>query len=250
MVVRVDELNSYAISDSEWESCAKICRFLQTAASVTEAQSGCSYVSMSMCVRSFKHLENANNSAMDDPILLPIAAAMQKKLYSYRGVIISDIYKLAQIFDPRFSNDIIRDSDTLRRHIHLDSTQQVTPPSPFTTTVEPERSLFEKLLDEDSMGGFSIDDEITRYLRATSVGDKRAAPLIWWKLNESRFPTIAAVARDVLAIQASSVASESAFSQAGLLIDDKRTCLGDDSIKANMLIKSWRKYVESSQKMW
>lgn len=37
----------------------------------------------------------------------------------------------------------------------------------------------------------------------------------WWKINSSKFPVLSDIARDVLAMQVSSVASESAFSISG-----------------------------------
>ncbi|GJX70099.1 zinc finger BED domain-containing protein RICESLEEPER 2 [Tanacetum coccineum] len=39
--------------------------------------------------------------------------------------------------------------------------------------------------------------------------------LTWWKGRESRFPVLAAMARDLLSVQASTIASESAFSISG-----------------------------------
>lgn len=45
--------------------------------------------------------------------------------------------------------------------------------------------------------------------------------LAWWKEREIQFPILAAMARDLLAVQASTVASESAFSHSGRIISEK-----------------------------
>ena len=49
--------------------------------------------------------------------------------------------------------------------------------------------------------------------------------LCWWKVNGCKFPVLVAIARDVLAIQTSTVASESCFSTGGRVIDHFRSSL-------------------------
>ena len=49
--------------------------------------------------------------------------------------------------------------------------------------------------------------------------------LEWWKLNESRFPHLALLAKKYLSIQATSAPSERIFSKAGRIISDLRTRL-------------------------
>ncbi|XP_049937096.1 uncharacterized protein LOC126410675 [Nymphaea colorata] len=46
--------------------------------------------------------------------------------------------------------------------------------------------------------------------------------LSWWKANESKYKILARMARDVLAIPVSTVASESAFTTSGRIINDYR----------------------------
>ncbi|XP_024158467.1 zinc finger BED domain-containing protein RICESLEEPER 1-like [Rosa chinensis] len=49
--------------------------------------------------------------------------------------------------------------------------------------------------------------------------------LDWWRVNGSKYPNLQAVARDVLAIQVSTVASESSFSTGKRVIDPHRSSL-------------------------
>jgi hypothetical protein len=80
--------------------------------------------------------------------------------------------------------------------------------------------------------------ETTRYLCEPCI-DLDENPLDWWKANEHRYPIIAKMARDFLAIPASSVPSEQLFSQAGDVITKKRNPLLDQSSSAVLLLKSW-----------
>ncbi|KAL0340246.1 UNVERIFIED_CONTAM: Zinc finger BED domain-containing protein RICESLEEPER 1 [Sesamum radiatum] len=44
--------------------------------------------------------------------------------------------------------------------------------------------------------------------------------LDWWKINSLRLPILAKIARDILAVPATTVASEAAFSVGGRVIDE------------------------------
>jgi len=50
-------------------------------------------------------------------------------------------------------------------------------------------------------------------------------PFNWWASNQTRFPSIAMVARQYLAIPATSVASERLFSKCGLICSNRRAAL-------------------------
>jgi hypothetical protein len=56
--------------------------------------------------------------------------------------------------------------------------------------------------------------------------------LNWWKVNTPKYPTLAAIARDVLAIPISTVASESAFSNGGRVLDTFRSSLSPLTVEA------------------
>ena len=59
-------------------------------------------------------------------------------------------------------------------------------------------------------------------------------PLKWWRENQMRFPNVALVARRLLAVPATSVASERAFSKTGDVITKKRNRL--ERTKAEMVL--------------
>ncbi|GKE80390.1 zinc finger BED domain-containing protein RICESLEEPER 2 [Tanacetum coccineum] len=59
----------------------------------------------------------------------------------------------------------------------------------------------------------------------------------FWKAKESTFPVLSHLARDILSVQATSVASESAFSTSGRVLSIRRTRLTPASLKMYMCLK-------------
>ena len=59
----------------------------------------------------------------------------------------------------------------------------------------------------------------------------------WWSKQSNALPTLSKMVRDVLAIKASSVASEADFSAATFQIGDHRHSLAEDSLKATVLCR-------------
>ncbi|XP_018436185.1 zinc finger BED domain-containing protein RICESLEEPER 2-like [Raphanus sativus] len=89
-------------------------------------------------------------------------------------------------------------------------------------------------------------DELETYLKESVVNPRTMLGvefdvLSWWKVNFSKFPILAEIARDVLAMQVSSVASESAFSTSGRIIFPHRSCLTHYMIEVLMCLEQWMK---------
>lgn len=61
----------------------------------------------------------------------------------------------------------------------------------------------------------------------------------WWKANSPKLPVLSKIARDILAIPATTVASESAFSVGGRVIDENRASLLPDVIEALITTGDW-----------
>ena len=61
--------------------------------------------------------------------------------------------------------------------------------------------------------------------------------LAWWKGKENAFPILATMARDLLTVQASTVASESAFSLSGRILSIRRTKLTAESVEMCICLK-------------
>jgi hypothetical protein len=63
--------------------------------------------------------------------------------------------------------------------------------------------------------------------------------LSFWKGNEFHYPEVAAMARDILSIPISTVASESTFCTGGCVIDQYRSSLKPDIVEALVCTKDW-----------
>ncbi|XP_013713780.1 zinc finger BED domain-containing protein RICESLEEPER 2-like [Brassica napus] len=63
--------------------------------------------------------------------------------------------------------------------------------------------------------------------------------LSWWRKNSCKFPILSELAEDVLAVQVSFVASESAFSTSGRILDPFRSCLTPYMIEALVCLQQW-----------
>ena len=87
------------------------------------------------------------------------------------------------------------------------------------------------LADEDSV---ETKSELDRYLLESSEDPdvEDFDILMWWKMNSSRYRVLSQIARDVLAIPVSTVASESAFNTGGRVLDSFRSSLSPNTVEA------------------
>ena len=94
------------------------------------------------------------------------------------------------------------------------------------------------------IGGSKRKSELDLYLSESNLeetDDGRFDLLRWWKLNSERLPVLSSMARDVLAIPMSTVASESAFSTSGRVLDCFRSCLTHSLVQALICTQDWLK---------
>jgi hypothetical protein len=63
--------------------------------------------------------------------------------------------------------------------------------------------------------------------------------LAWWKNKREEYPILSQIVRDVMDVQVSTVASESAFSIAGRVVDPYRSRLDPEMVHALICTKDW-----------
>ena len=93
---------------------------------------------------------------------------------------------------------------------------------------------------EESSDFTSVKSEKDKYLdEPREPLHSKFEILTWWKKNKARFPVMAAMARDILAIPSSTVASESAFSIGGRVLDAFRSSLTPRLVEALICSHNW-----------
>ena len=118
-----------------------------------------------------------------------------------------------------------------QREAEISSAMPRPPASAQETSVK--RQEIEKVQRETEMIGF-LD---TAMEPALAIDEN---PLKWWARNAHKYPLIANVARNVLAVPASSGPSERVFSQSGLVMTQRRNRLKPERLETLMFLKgSW-----------
>ena len=78
------------------------------------------------------------------------------------------------------------------------------------------------------------------FMKGMDEEDKYGLDLLdWWKGQSTKHPIWAAMARDIFAIQVSSVAFERAFSASGQVSDDRITSLKPEKLEMCFCFKDW-----------
>ncbi|GJV25405.1 zinc finger BED domain-containing protein RICESLEEPER 2 [Tanacetum coccineum] len=124
------------------------------------------------------------------------------------------------------------------------------------TTMDPQMGLFYSLRQESAKwarSDQSSTNEIGRYIRIdwiNTMGPEEFTKfdiLAWWKGRESQFSVLAVMARDLLSVQPSTVASESSFSTSGRVLSRRRTRFTPTSLEMCICLKDHLDAVERMQ---
>lgn len=191
-------------------------------------------MSLSVTIKSIAHLKKKARYAENGDL-----TSMSRKLEFCERLLCYTSAKLVKIVDPRFFNGVKANSG-LPRHVKnkpelLERTEAIS----NETSVK--RYLCDELTDENCTDVHE-DDETDRFIREAFCSNRSIVPLQWCKVNEKRYPNIAAFARDFLDSQASSVASESIFPLANQILNGSHLRLDDETIQSSVLFKSWNNF--------
>ncbi|KAL6642962.1 hypothetical protein ACP70R_021143 [Stipagrostis hirtigluma subsp. patula] len=84
------------------------------------------------------------------------------------------------------------------------------------------------------------DSELSRFLKDTCEKNTEDFEILtWWKVNSNKYPILSKLAKDVLAVPVSTVASESAFSTGGRVISSFRSSLSPKMAEVLICAQSW-----------
>lgn len=81
-----------------------------------------------------------------------------------------------------------------------------------------------------------VKSELETYKAKASI-PLSSCPLLWWRTSEESFPLLAKLAKRVLGIPSTSVASEKVFSTAGDIITATRSAINPDNVDRLIFLK-------------
>jgi len=178
-----------------------------------------------------------------------VADAIYQKLRNY-WPILSEASQISSLLDPRvkfsaFEDEIERTS-AKNSVLNLTEYSSSSPLFAEATTgddIIETRNFFRNLrnnaviLNSNTSAPRTLKNELEKYL-AIPLED-HVDPLLWWQVRREEFPILSQIARDYLCIQATSVASEQAFSVAGQTISPLRNRLDGETARVTLCLKSW-----------
>jgi hypothetical protein len=176
-----------------------------------------------------------------------MAALIYRKIKDY-WMIIDSASTISAILDPRSKLSVFPHESQSSARAHIQSIYELykgrsshmnlVPPTPVRKN---NRKYFAQLrqIDENEVSTPEPEAEIELNNYFERPTDEEAEPLFWWQAHSKEFPILSKMARDYLTIQATSVASESAFSIAGNAITKTRNRLAPETTRACLCVKSW-----------
>jgi hypothetical protein len=159
----------------------------------------------------------------------------------------SDCYTISTILDPRFGLDYYK-LDTSDKNDSYEDVFAVVNAVYLSyycpASIQPSLSN-----DENDDFFFSRRSKIPQAEKEFELycadddppGDEITDVLSWWKAKSKKYPNLSRMARDYLAIPATSTSSERLFSTGKHLISDTRNSLSPSTIQACQCLKSWLK---------
>lgn len=160
-------------------------------------------------------------------------------------------FYFAKIFDEHdFEIEVRRISDLLRRLVDeygskMGKTQGSSNQQDFDlgssskSNEETFMQEFAEFLQQDKDSSHDISD-LDKYLDAANVPLVQDFDILnWWKTNGGTYPILQQIARDILSIPVSTVASESAFSTSGRVLNPYRSRLLPEAVEALMCTQNW-----------
>ncbi|CAN0903003.1 Putative AC transposase [Linum grandiflorum] len=132
--------------------------------------------------------------------------------------------------------DLVREYQT-KAATNRPSQSRTDIPSSSSTDLEFDLFVSQKKRARATIVTTELDHYLADDLYPCNLGELDL--LAWWKMYGGKYPTLHDIARDLLAIPITSIASEAAFSSGGRLLDPHRSKLDPSTVEAMMCARSW-----------
>ncbi|KAL4309888.1 hypothetical protein GQ457_01G012950 [Hibiscus cannabinus] len=260
--------------DEDWDKVTVFLPFLEIFYEVTLSFSGSRYVTGNNFVEEIFDIGYTINRYLDDSNLgiRSMASQMKMKFDKYWANVnnVNVLMFIALVLDPRHklryvewivrrsydpSNSFVlcqRIKDTLTTLFDLYASSQPSAPQMKFCSMDDVghgdggirklkgTNLRKDFVTEVELFDTSETTELEKYLGDKCVRESDDFDILsWWSMQTMNYPILMRMARDVLAILVSTVASESAFSTRGRVLDSFRTSLTPKLVEALICTQDW-----------
>ncbi|CAN0846185.1 Putative AC transposase [Linum grandiflorum] len=247
---------------TQWEFAAIVCEKLAVFKDITEVFFGSNYPTANQFFPKVCELRLRLLEWLGDPN--PMIVSMAEKMWNKFAKYWDDIHLLlvvAVVLDPRYKLDLVEyyatrfgiDSTDLVaervKSVVADLVMEYQRKSPKNTSVSltcaPSSSSTDLDFDRyvrqrKKIKTFVVTTELDHYLAEDVHPRTEDFDLLgWWKFSGAKCPILQDITRDLLVVPVTSVASESAFSSGGRLLDPHRSRLLPATVEAMMVLRSW-----------
>nr|GME12223.1 zinc finger BED domain-containing protein RICESLEEPER 2-like [Ipomoea batatas] len=254
-------------SHEEWVRVEKICDFLMPFNEITKLFSGSTYPTSNLYFRQVWKIEYllTMNMKNGDSVIKEMDCKMKIKFDKYWEQY-SVILAMGAVLDPRMKFKLLEfcykklDESTYKEKLNVVKNKLYMLFEAYkatsltaTTSSTASTSQYENVVASDD-----FDDEFLEYCVQDNVQNGKSALdvyldepqmdmksyasldiLNFWKDNKHRFDELSLMACDVLSIPITTVASESAFSIGGRVLNKYRNCLLPSNVQALICTRNW-----------
>ncbi|KAK1406563.1 hypothetical protein QVD17_41992 [Tagetes erecta] len=274
-----EAFEGYAVRDSnfvwcptkdEWTRAEKVSKLLVVFLKATNLFSGSTYPTSNLFLTEIYKVKKEISLAFisNDPFLKGMSKPMYEKFDKYWGEI-GVLMSIASILDPRYKmlsvewtfgrlyqederrsrvEEVNNTLKTLFEKYHnafMASKVATSRSRNSTSSNEPNQDLdddFHVFLKKRPVQ-IEQNSELVVYLGEPNdeCGESKFDVLKWWSQHSSKFPVLSRLAKDIFGIPITTVASESAFSAGGRILDDYRSSLSKDMVELLVCGSDWLK---------
>ncbi|CAO2836244.1 unnamed protein product [Amaranthus hypochondriacus] len=252
------------ITTEEWETVELICDFLEPFNSITNLFSGCNYPTSNLFLANIVTIEKMLTDSHIHPCLgiRTMSKPMLEKYEEYWSEH-SMILSFAVILDPRFkirfleilygilycddlfnvysnSTPSCSSSSLIQSSTNQNSSWSSRPQRPFTLS-----NVFQNF----NLACTSGTSELESYISLPYISHTEDIDILaYWKAQSVSFPMLSRMAKDILAIPVTSVASETSFSLGGRVLSKLRASLLPKNMEISVTTSNWMYGFEPEEK--
>lgn len=266
---QVDQQYVNLPTPEEWDFATEIVEKLRLFYEITRIFSGQDYLTADSYFPKLCEIKMKirNWAASSDPVIMEMSRSMSEKYDKY-WMDIQGFMGIATILDTRYKKQMLmacfsmlRDIDDISSYevtekvdgvvanlhrlleeyeVESDEYQSVEDCSLSTMQSPAIMTFFHDIVSQERPAAARLQGEIEQYLNDALVTyTEKFNVLDWWKVAGTRYPTLRKVAKDVFAIPVTTVASESAFSTSGRIVNEHRSRLTSHMLEVLMCSQDW-----------